>query len=645
MNTPLCYYGSPEPLPARHLLRAGSLTVVYEAGDLRYVRLGDREIVRRWYVAVRDRNWAAVPATLTNERLEVNDVSFRVTYDAAHRQGEMHFLWRGEISGSADGTIVFTMDGEAMTTFLRNRIGFCVLHPIRECAGAKCRIQTADGAGADTELPRFIAPRDNLFRELRSLAHEVSPGVWARLRFEGDLFETEDQRNWMDASYKTFCTPLRIPFPVEVPVGTRVRQRITLSLTKPAPAIPAALNQKPTLTIRAERTSAKLPAIGLGVASHGRPLSRREIDCLRNLGPKHLRVELDLTTGRWSARFKQAAAEATELGAGLELAVTASDAAGDEAAALLPILRDIPAPIHRILVYHQREWATPQRIIGPVSEAIARYDPAVPIYAGTTANFMELNCGRPTLAAIQGVCYSINPQGHAFDNASLIECCAAIADTVASARRLSGTLPLAVTPVTLRPRVNPYATGPAAAVPPAERPPQVDPRQMSLFGAAWTLGSLKFLAESGVASVAYYETTGWLGVMEEAGGCPLPEKFLSRPGMVFPLFHVLADANELAGADVLAALSSHPLTMDGLALRRDGRLHVLLANMTADLQAVAITGLPSRVRVRVLDESSFDRATSDPLAFRAESGEQRDIANGQLLIPVRPFGFVKIDPV
>src|SRR4029079_6821346 len=112
----------------------------------------------------------------------------------------------------------FTMDGEAKSTFLRNRIGFCLLHPPRECAGAKCRLEAGGGQGTENTFPRFIAPQ-NPFLDLRALAHEVRPGLWAELRFDGALFETEDQRNWIDASYKTFCTPLRLPFPVEVRAG------------------------------------------------------------------------------------------------------------------------------------------------------------------------------------------------------------------------------------------------------------------------------------------------------------------------------------------------------------------------------------------------------------------------------------------
>jgi D-apionolactonase len=570
---PLCYYGSPDPLPARHPLRAGPLTLFYEASELRYVRLGEREVIRRWYAAVRDHNWGTVPATLTRERIETTADTFRITFDAEHRQGAIDFVWQGEIAGDAHGTLTFTMNGEVRTTFQRNRLGFCVLHPICECAGAPCRVETADGVVTESHFPREIAPR-NPFCEMRRFAHEVAHGLWAELSFEGDLFEMEDQRNWIDASFKTFCTPLRLPFPVELASGTRVRQRVTLRLLGDVPAQQmASLPERGdgatcSLTIAAVRNTGCLPVIGLCSTSHGQLLSSRERQRLRLLHPAHLRVDVDLTASDGAARLRQAAAQAQDLETRLELALTLSDAAWEETAALIPLLQEIDPPLRRVLVFHNREWATPARILTPAVEAIARLDASIPVYAGTTANFAELNRGRPPASQIDGICYAAHPQEHAFDNASLVEAVAALPDTVATARSFCGDLPVAVTPLTLRRRVNPYATGPVPPVAPGELPPRVDLRQMSLFGAGWTLGSLKYLAESGVGSVTYYETTGWFGVMETEQGCPLPEQFPSRPGMVFPLYHVLADAGELAGAEVLPVASSQPLAFDGLACAR-----------------------------------------------------------------------------
>ncbi len=56
------------------------------------------------------------------------------------------------------------------------------------------------------------------------------PAFGARVEFEGEVFEMEDQRNWTDASFKTYCTPLEIPYPVEVTKGTKISQKITISV-------------------------------------------------------------------------------------------------------------------------------------------------------------------------------------------------------------------------------------------------------------------------------------------------------------------------------------------------------------------------------------------------------------------------------
>ena len=89
------------------------------------------------------------------------------------------------------------------------------------------RQSRSDGAVLEGELPRAIEPQifgQASFQDLRRLAHEIEPGCWAELVFEGEVFEMEDQRNWTDASFKTYGTPLTRPFPVEFHPGERVRQ-------------------------------------------------------------------------------------------------------------------------------------------------------------------------------------------------------------------------------------------------------------------------------------------------------------------------------------------------------------------------------------------------------------------------------------
>src|SRR5688572_18574451 len=226
-------YGQPDPPMELIALQAGPLTMLYDptTGMVRRIKHGKVEVLRGIYAAVRDRNWGTVAPLIREQTRSVGSDSFSVEFESEHQQVDIHFQWRGMVRGEADGTLCYQFDGEAKTTFLRNRIGFCVLHPLSECAGAQARQFRIDGTEVECSFPDLIEPQifgRSSFRDLRGVAHEVAPGLWAQVEFEGDTFEMEDQRNWTDASFKTYCTPLALPFPVEIQAGFRVHQAVTL---------------------------------------------------------------------------------------------------------------------------------------------------------------------------------------------------------------------------------------------------------------------------------------------------------------------------------------------------------------------------------------------------------------------------------
>lgn len=656
LSNNVLYYGQDEPLPERIALRAGPLSLCYEAGDLRYIQYGQHEILRRVYVAVRDQSWNTILPRLHNVQVTTADDNFHIRYEVENQQDAIDFAWRGEITGAADGTITFTMAGEARSTFLRNRIGFCVLHPM-SCAGAPVRIEHVDGTVEADHFPRLIAPQlvvDGViqpmhpFSELRALAHEVMPGVWAEVRYSGDIFETEDQRNWTDASYKTYSTPLRRPFPVEIKAGAKIAQAVTLTVQGDALAIKpatAALAEQPVRFSVAGATAPKaLPQIGLGIASHGQPLGEQEIARLRALHLAHLRVDLQLAQNDWAAKLARAATEAKALGIGLEVALHLTDNGEAELTALRQTLAAIQPPVLRWLVFHTQAIVTPAQWVETARPILAGYAPQAPVGGGTNIYFTDLNRARPDSAALDVVAYSFNPQVHAFDNSSLVETLAAQAVTATSARRFCGERLLAVGPVTLLPRFNPHAAGPERPTAPGELPPQVDVRQMSLLGAGWTLGSIKYLAESGeVASITYYETAGWRGVMETAQGSPAPARFRSTPSGVFPLYHVLAAVGEYAGGAVLPVTASAPLRVDGLVLQRDGHKRALVANLTAEAQRVRLEGLGERVAVWTLAATSAEAAIQSPATFRQDATLAMTTVGGKLELALLPYAIACID--
>jgi hypothetical protein len=178
-------------------LRAGPISLLFSNGDLRQLRVNGVEIVQRIYMAVRDKDWGTAPVALHDLVIDDHGDHFRITFTAVNRQNDIGFTWQGVVQGDADGTIHFTMDGRADTTFLRNRLGFCVLHPA-SAAGSPATLTHSDGSKSSSQFPLLISPHQP-FMDLRAITHEFAPGLQAEVSFEGDIFESEDQRNRTDA--------------------------------------------------------------------------------------------------------------------------------------------------------------------------------------------------------------------------------------------------------------------------------------------------------------------------------------------------------------------------------------------------------------------------------------------------------------
>jgi D-apionolactonase len=645
------WYGRDEPPTARRPVRAGALAAEVEGPELRYIRVGDVEVVRRLYAAVRDRNWGTVPPTLSNVELEDGGDSFRLRFDARHIDTALgvDFSWQGEIAGGVDGTLAVTLEGKAHAAFDYNRIGWCVLHPA-ECAGRPFRARTDEGRltgtlplqiGAQRMVDGLPAP---LFPAFNELEIGLGDGSWARFELEGDTFEMEDQRNWTDASFKTYSTPLALGFPHHAPPGQRFRQVVRLTITNGVRTpVGAHARRDDDVVIDVGGRAGNLPPIGLGAASHGRPPSAGEADLLAALRPAHLRVDLDLAQPAWEETLHREAGTAGTIGAALELAVFV-DRQAAELGSLAGALRQTGIRVARLLAFRHDERTSSAATVTLVRSELGDATGGAPVYGGTNVLFTELNRFRPELYAPDGIAWPLNATVHASDDTSVAETPAMHGETVHSARAFCGDLPLAVTPVTFNQRFNPVATGPEPEPEPGELPSQVDRRQPSLLGAGWTLASAKHLAEAGAASVTYFETTGWRGVVESSDGSPVPTPFRSLPGMAFPLYHVLADLCELRGGEIRAARSNAPLAVEALVIRAGDHLVLLVANLTPARQRCRIGALPAgSVAVRRLDEQTFGQAAAEPASFRAAM-EPLDRPDGDVLtFDLDPFAYLRVD--
>lgn len=650
----IAWFGRDEPPPARTLLHAGPIRAWLTGGDLRPVRLGRAELAPRIYVAVRDPNSNTIPGVVSNVVLQRGRESFQLGFDCRHRGHEIDYEWRASWTGAADGTLSLAMDGVARRSFRFYRIGFCIHHAIAASAGRPIRLETPT-AVVEATMPRAIASmpiRDGafvpLFPACRALEIDQADDVTVRVEFEGDLFEMEDQRNWGDACFKTFSTPLATGLQVAA-AGARFHQRLVLAVRPRAAHRPAAGDRgaAPTadphpgvgakegaprpgpapsvsrvVELRLRDLGRPLPRLGLGLASDGLPLSAREVRLLGRLRLDHLRVDLRPWQPTHAAALAMARDQAAALGCGLELALFVTDDADGQLADLAGRLRG--APVARVLVFHEpdaHQSTTGAHWVRLARDRLATVAGGAAFGGGTNGSLAEILRSPPHVGSMDVVSFTANPQMHATDEATLVENLEPLAAMVEAARAACGSSEIAISRLTLRPPFNQWATEPEPPSSAADLPASVDPRQMSLFGACWTLAALQRLAEGGASSVTLYETAGMTGIMERQNNASAPGRFPSRPGMVFPMYHVLADLTDRRAGHLVDCVSSEPALVAGLAMRLPGASLVLVANLTPEPCRATVGPLPSGPKqVRVLDAQTAATAMFLPERFRAAWG-------------------------
>src|SRR5215831_4478518 len=269
-------------------VRAGDLSAEFADGGLRYLRMGDIEVARRIVVAVRDRAWNTVPGAVSGVRIHQTGGEFRITFSSRHQAGELCFIWKGVIGGTADGSCSFSMDGRAVTSFPYRRIGICVLHPPEEFAGRSFSA-AGNGAAISGELPALVAPPGPsagideplipAFARLALSGRHVS----AEFTFTGDHFEIEDQRNWTDASFKSYSRlPVVSAEPEHLAAGTRLQQAVSLSATVRGRAPQTRRPAVPQIVI-GDELAALMPEVGLLHAGDPPPPAPRTAELLARM--------------------------------------------------------------------------------------------------------------------------------------------------------------------------------------------------------------------------------------------------------------------------------------------------------------------------------------------------------------------------
>src|SRR5687767_14867234 len=84
-------------------LKAGPVTAMLDNGALRYIKLGDVEVLRAIAFLVRDENWGTYTPHIGNQKIRQTPKGFSVTYDARCGEAGSALTYRAEINAAADG--------------------------------------------------------------------------------------------------------------------------------------------------------------------------------------------------------------------------------------------------------------------------------------------------------------------------------------------------------------------------------------------------------------------------------------------------------------------------------------------------------------------------------------------------------------
>jgi D-apionolactonase len=616
--------------PADVFLKAGNLSVTYSNGALRYISADNHELIRMICSAVRDKNWLTISPLVVEEKIEAEETSFKISLKCLYTTEDLNISASYLIEGRHDNSITLAMEGKILDKSLKNRIGWCVLHPVEGCAGENCLIEHTDGSTEQSVFPEDIAPYQ-VFREIKSMIW-MSNRIRCRIDFEGDIFETEDQRNWTDASFKTYSTPLSIPYPVTLEKDKVVNQRITLRVYLNSNAQP--MEDETTILKLVPEETFRMPAVGICRSSRSLPLTKNEIKYLRTMRFDHYRVELYLFESDWKKKAKQAAIESTDLGYPMELALFFDNNITSCINDFLDWYSGNKLNVSSIILY-QREYAsTSHDLASEVIPLLKKEDPDIKTGIGTNANFAQLNRNRPDDAGNDFICFSIHPQEHASDNITLTENLKAQEYSIRSAQKFAGNKGIIVSPVTIQRRFN--ANNTFIEIPWTETgvPPQVDSRLMSLFGACWTAGSLKYLCEAGAESISFYETAGERGIIQGDSDSRWPLQFKSVKGMIFPLYHVFRFLLANKSLALMKSISSKPLIADCLALTDGKQARILLVNFTANVQPVSLDCCSGLFRIRTLSSESYNEVVSN---YRWTGIENERIIKSHTTFELEPY--------
>ena len=497
-------------------LSVGDFSFLYEQGLIRRLTVAGTEVVRMISAPVRDANWGTFPPTVLSS--SIDEAPDRVRIDEVFSVADGKLLADLVFEVRADGVVSAKLTLTGKENVQTNRAGFTLLHPIAGTTGTALTVTHSDGRVVETKFPEHIAPCQPAI-DICGLAHTVGD-VDVTIVFEGEIFEIEDQRNWSDASFKTYCRPLSLPFPYTIAQGERVTQRIVIDLDRKPES-----NRPSVAATSSRRTEepVRLPQLCLALEPDWLPdptvlLPQTMTPVLRFAG-----------ADSWSdEKLRQIAR--THRDVDIEIIVPEDKAAPSICETMKDCLercglnaKHVIALPEAYLKSYQPSGPWPDGLSPETcAQTVRQTFTKARVGVGMLTHFTEFNRRPPDTSLGDYVTFANTAIVHAADDMSVWETLETLPHIFASTKALSGDLPMRLGLVSIGMRSNPY--GSALAPNPGHAKIAMtgdDPRQRKSFAAAYAVAAFALAAQAGLEAITLAAPTGRLGMMH-ADGSLLP---------------------------------------------------------------------------------------------------------------------------
>ena len=564
-------YGTDEALPPEVVLRAGPLSMTLRGSYIVNLEVAGIEVWHGVTFLYRDPDWGTPEPVFQRIVHEVEGEGFSLLLEGTIPTEPVIDL-KITLHGDSQGTVNLQARAVPRGDLLANRIGLCLLHPMH-AMGSAIEVKHADGRISRSTFPEQVAPWPP-FTGVQGIRHEFAPGHWAEVRFQGDDFEFEDQRNNADASFKTYSRSNCMPRPYVLRSGAAIEQSLTLRIEPAAVPLDPAPARARVVDLREYVEVVRMPRLGLEIAQVNGQASPFVQAALADLSPSllHLTLSLPEQPVQWTGIAQLLSVSGARLRLDLVAGVTAASLSR-----LAMALSDAGIAPESVAVFP----GSPSAVT-----AARQAFPGSFIGSGTPHFFAQFN-RMEEVGPADFLSFTVCPIVHGADDTVPMAGLQSLPSLLATARARHPERALRIGPSSLGARSSPLGKQPASDGTRRTALAKRDPRTRGLFGAAWLLGHVAQSALAGAEAVSVMSLLGDAGVLDET----LDGRLLRHPS-----FFVLEQLTRLKHVQTVTV--SNATQVVALTSVASDRAEWLIANLTAETVHVTVGGA---VLARVMD--------------------------------------------